>query len=111
MSNPPPGCYPLAAKEKIIMDDDTTATKIYQIKISGRLDRSWVGWFDGMQISTEKTENGKPVTVLTGLVVDQVALRGLLTKIWDLNLELISLQRKEDCTDTLLGGTSNETDD
>ena len=80
------------------MDHDTDAKQIYQIKISGRLDQRWMGWFDGMQISTEKTETGKPITVLTGPVIDQVALRGLLTKIWDLNMELISVQRKEECT-------------
>lgn len=78
------------------MDHDTDAKQIYQIKINGRLDQLWLDWFDGMQISTEKIETGNPLTVLTGPVIDQVALRGLLTKIWDLNMELISLQRKEE---------------
>ena len=90
------------------MDHD--AKKTYQIKLSGTLDQRWVGWFDGMQISTKMTENGNPITVLTGPVIDQVALRGLLTKIWDLNMDLIAVQRKEDCSDTI-GGISNETDD
>jgi hypothetical protein len=58
----------------------------YQIKVQGKLDESWSDWFSGMDIACE---NG--ITTLTGAVVDQVALRGILSKIWDLNLGLISV--------------------
>ena len=92
------------------MDDDTDVKQIYQIKISGRLDQRWIDWFDGMQISTEMTAKGNPITVLTGPVIDQVALRGLLTKIWDLNMELIAVQKKKIAA-TQLGGRSDETND
>ena len=72
------------------------AKPTYQIKISGILDQRWVGWFNEMQITTETQTDGRIVTVLTGPVVDQVALRGMVVRIWDLNMELVSLQRLED---------------
>ena len=92
------------------MDNDKDEIKIYQITISGTLDECWVGWFNQMQITTDTIENGNPITVLTGPLVDQVALRGLLIKIWDLNMELISVQRKEESTQDL-GECPDETDD
>ena len=92
------------------MKNDTSKKAIYQIKVSGSLDQCWMGWFHKMQITTEINEGGSPITVFTGPVIDQVALRGLMTKIWDLNVELISVQRKEDWTDDL-GGNPDETDD
>lgn len=64
---------------------------IYQIKIKGHLDLRWSDWFDGLVIS--HLPGG--VTVLTGPVVDQAALFGLLLKIRDLNLTLLSLKRLE----------------
>jgi len=47
----------------------------------------------------EGAEDGSPITVLTSPVVDQAALRGLLTKIWDLNLTLVSVTRIETSTE------------
>jgi len=64
---------------------------IYQIKIKGHLDLRWSDWFDGLVIS--HLPGG--VTLLTGPVVDQAALFGLLLKIRDLNLTLLSLKRLE----------------
>jgi hypothetical protein len=92
------------------MDNDTDVKMIYQIKVSGTMDKRWVGWFDEMQITTEMRQDGNPITVLTGPVIDQVALRGLITKLWDLNIELISVQRKEDDADDK-GENPDETDD
>ena len=60
----------------------------YQIVVQGRLDEGWSEWLDGM---TMGFEHG--VTTLIGTVADQAALRGLLTRIWDLNLTLISVDR------------------
>lgn len=67
---------------------------IYYIQVQGNLDPDWVAWFDGMTRSFDGD-----VTTLTGLVADQAALRGLLCKLWDLNLTLISVNREvsEDC--------------
>jgi len=64
---------------------------VYQITIQGRLDESWAGWFSGMTITS-----GDDMTTLTGAVADQSALRGILTRLWDLNLDLISVNRGED---------------
>lgn len=63
---------------------------MYRIKVRGPLDESWSGWFDGLTISCE----GDTIT-LTGSVVDQSALLGILTKIGYLNLTLLSVIRIE----------------
>lgn len=64
---------------------------IYQIKVSGHLDRGWSAWLSGVTITYESESNDVPTTTLTGPVADQSALRGILAKLWDLNLVLISL--------------------
>lgn len=63
----------------------------YQIKIKGHLDQQWSGWFDNLTITHQP--NGE--TLLSGPVVDQAALYGLLLKIHNLNLTLLSLDRVE----------------
>ena len=70
----------------------------YQIVISGELDVRWMDWLHNMEPAASTDRTGNPVTVLTGPLADQAELRGLLIKIWDLNLELVSLFRL-DCTD------------
>lgn len=60
---------------------------IYTIRIEGQLDSQWADWFDDMTITFEEDGN----TLLTGLVIDQAALHGLLKKIRDLGLTLISI--------------------
>ena len=79
---------------------------IYRIKVSGHLDRHWISWFELLEITTEHDRNGRPVTVLTGPVNDSSEMRGLLTKIWDLNMELISIKQVDH--GMLSGGTSHE---
>ena len=59
----------------------------YHIRIKGHLSDHWSGWFDGMAIHNEPNGNA----VLVGLVVDQAALHGLLAKIRDLGLPLLSV--------------------
>ncbi len=61
----------------------------YEIKIQGRLDPRWSDWFAGMRITP--LENGE--TLIAGVLPDQAALHGLLERIRDLNLTLISLTR------------------
>jgi hypothetical protein len=70
---------------------DQTAT--YQIKVQGRLDERWTHWFDGMSIAFEQAEDGSTITVLTGSVMDQAALYGLINRMRDLGLPLISVGR------------------
>ena len=60
---------------------------IYQIKIEGHLDNSWQEWFEGMNIRRLKDGN----TLLSGEVVDQAGLYGLLKKIRNLGISLISI--------------------
>jgi hypothetical protein len=60
---------------------------IYQIRIKGHLDQQWTDWFEGLIITLE--DNGD--TLLTGAVVDQAALHGLLKKVRDLGMPLISV--------------------
>jgi hypothetical protein len=62
-------------------------TMIYQIRIKGLLDRQWTDWFGGMTISP--MEDGD--TLLTGPVEDQAALHGLLRKVRDLGMPLVSV--------------------
>lgn len=63
----------------------------YKIKIKGCLDNKWADWFGGMQI---KDENDGTTTIY-GPVKDQAALQGMLKKISNLNLELISVNKIE----------------
>ena len=63
----------------------------YAIRIKGHLDDRRAGWFEGMSIVLE--DNGD--TTLTGIVVDQSALHGLLRKVRDLGLPLVSVNRTE----------------
>jgi hypothetical protein len=60
-----------------------------EICVEGVLDERWSGWFDGLQIATQPSSD---VTVITGQVADQAALHGLLAKIRDLGLPLISVR-------------------
>jgi hypothetical protein len=64
---------------------------IYQIRIKGHLDNRWSDWFEGLTITLEKNGN----TLLTGAVVDQAALHGLLKKVRDLGMPLISVNCNE----------------
>lgn len=62
---------------------------IYQIRIEGRLDKQWTNWFGGLTITLEESGD----TLLTGPVLDQAALFGLLRRVRDLGMQLISVNR------------------
>ena len=62
----------------------------YQIKVKGRLRSQWSDWFEGMTIESEGAD-----TTITGKVSDQPALHGLLIRVRDLGLPLISVERVE----------------
>ena len=64
---------------------------LYEIKVRGLLDESWSDWLDGLSITP--TDDGD--TVLAGPVRDQCALHGLLIKIRDLGLPLLSVEQKD----------------
>ena len=62
---------------------------LYEIRIKGHLDKRWAGWFGGLAVTL--ADNGD--TLLTGPVVDQAALHGLLRKVRDLGMPLLSVIR------------------
>ena len=72
---------------------DNYQRAIYEIRIEGELDPSWKQWFEGLDVKLTGTDEPRRATTLTGPVTDQAALRGLLCKLWDLNLTLISVRR------------------
>ena len=67
-------------------DYDTPA--VYRVSVKGVLDPSWSDWFDGFTITSSEDE-----TELTGMVADQAALHGILTKLNDLGLPLVSVSQ------------------
>ncbi|MBN1657265.1 MAG: hypothetical protein JXA93_02635 [Anaerolineae bacterium] len=66
--------------------------QVYEIRVQGNLDRKWSDWFDGFAI----TAVDESETRLMGTVADQGALHGMLHKIRDLGLPLLSVQRLDD---------------
>ena len=71
---------------------NTSKITTYEIRIKGVLDRKWADWFGTFNISP--LANGE--TILIGQVTDQSALRGIVSQILNLNLELISVVKIED---------------
>jgi len=66
---------------------DASQAMVYQIRIKGHLGSGWTDWFEGLTITLE--DNGD--TLLTGAVVDQAALHGLLKKVRDVGMPLLSV--------------------
>ena len=71
----------------------------YEIRLKGHLDSRWAAWFEGLTITLE--DNGD--TLLTGPVIDQAALHGLLKKVRDLGMPLVSVSPVEPDPSTTLG--------
>lgn len=61
----------------------------YEIRIRGQLDPSWSDWFDGLDVTP--VDNGE--TLISGTIPDQAALRGILAKVLDLGLSILSVKR------------------
>ncbi len=75
----------------------------YRMRVKGNLDKKWSDWFDGFTI----TPQGNDETLLTGPVADQAALHGLLIKIRNLGLPLLSVNRVESQAEATAGNQSN----
>ena len=71
---------------------------VYQIRITGQLDSRWADWFEGMTITLDGDD-----TLITGPVVDQAALHGLLKRVRDLGMPLVSVSPVESGPPSTLG--------
>jgi hypothetical protein len=71
--------------------EDHREPGLYEIRIKGHLDSRWANWFEGLTITLEESGN----TLLTGPVADQSALHGLLRKVRDTGMSLLSVNHKE----------------
>jgi hypothetical protein len=76
-------------KLKFNSKKDQGESAVYQIRIHGQIGPQWTNWFDGMSIT--KVGNGD--TLLTGLIVDQAALFGMLRKVRDTGMPLLSVNQ------------------
>jgi hypothetical protein len=70
---------------------DSREAGCYEIRLTGHLDARWAAWFDGLTVRHE----GDGTTVISGQIADQAALHGLLQRVRDLGLPLVSVQQVE----------------
>jgi hypothetical protein len=77
---------------------DASQPVVYQIRIKGHLGSQWTDWFESLTITLEEDGN----TLLTGPVIDQAALHGLLKKVRDLGMPLVSVSPVEPGPSTTL---------
>lgn len=75
--------------------------RIYRIVVEGELDPGWSSWLNGLTLAPDDCL--APATTLIGPVRDQAALRSILTRLWNLNLTLVSVNRIEEQS---VGGTN-----
>lgn len=81
----------------------SAVTADYEIQISGVMHERWSHWFGDITITVDPQKDRPPLTIFHCPAMDQARLRGMLNKIWDLNLDLIAVQRlpidrmDEDC--------------
>jgi len=87
--------------------EDQYEPGLYEIRIKGHLDDRWSDWFGDLTITLE--DNGD--TLLTGPVVDQAALHGLLKRVRDLGMPLVSVSPLEPGPSTTLGTGQADTSD
>lgn len=64
----------------------------YHIRVRGRLGQEWAGWFENLTL----TQEAGGYTLLEGPIADQAALRGVLSKVWDLNLQVVAVNEITD---------------
>jgi hypothetical protein len=85
--------------ERHTSKEDRPGAGRYEIRLTGHLDGHWAAWFDGLAVSRE----GDGTTLISGPVADQAALHGLLQRVRDLGLPLVSVTRDETGPPTTLG--------
>jgi hypothetical protein len=74
-------------------EETQSMPQFYVVKVVGALTDSWSDWFSDMEIQVHRTTHGPTMTTLTGPVADQARLRGIVSKLWDLNLTIVSINR------------------
>jgi hypothetical protein len=87
-----------AMSQELDPQPDSGQPTTYQIRITGRLDSQWEEWFEGLTITLDGGD-----TLITGPVVDQAALHGLLKRVRDLGMPLVSVSPVESGPSTTLG--------
>jgi hypothetical protein len=87
-----------AMSQKLEPHADSSQPMAYQIRITGQLDARWADWFEGLTIALDGGD-----TLITGPVVDQAALHGLLKRVRDLGMPLVSVCPVESRPPTTLG--------
>jgi hypothetical protein len=93
--------------DKQTYDEKYNQQQCYEIRLKGHLDARWANRFEGLTITLEEDGN----TLLTGLVIDQAALHGLLKKVRDLGLPLVSVSPVEPGPATMRGtGQADQSD-
>jgi len=93
--------------DKQTFDEKHNQHQCYEIRLKGHLDARWANRFEGLTITLEEDGN----TLLTGPVIDQAALHGLLKKVRDLGLPLVSVSPVEPGPSTTLGtGQADQSD-
>jgi hypothetical protein len=93
--------------DKQTFDEKHNQQHCYEIRLKGHLDDRWAEWFEGLTITLEEDGN----TLLTGQVVDQAALHGLLKKVRDLGMPLVSVCPVEPGLPTTLGTAQEDASD
>ncbi len=83
-----------------------TSPGTYAVRVQGRLEPRWSTWFDGFTL----TADADGTTVITGTVVDQAALHGLLESLRDLGLPLVSVTQPQDASGQDLADGAESTD-
>lgn len=77
-------------------DVDVGDPRVYCVRANGHLDDTWVSRIAWVDVAREIDGDGKAVTVLTGALPDQSALLGMVNLLFDLGLEIVSIQTVED---------------
>lgn len=85
--------------ERHTSKEDRAEAGRYQIRLAGHLDARWAAWFDGLTVGQESDGT----TLISGPIADQAALHGLLQRVRDLGLPLVSVTRDETDPPTTLG--------
>ena len=88
--------------------NENNRSKIYIIVVQGRLKDQWADWLNSAAIHIENCEDPPIRTVITVHVPDQAALRGILNKIWDLNLTLIAVNLQNLQAEQIAQGENHE---